>query len=49
VTPAVTTIARLGGDPNGFHPTGAMVLAQDGNYYGTTEAGGSRIPAPFSK
>ena len=39
-TPSLTTFARLGGDPNGFYPHGAPIPGPDGNFYGTTEAGG---------
>ncbi len=39
-TATVTTLARLGGDPNGYHPMGPVVAGGDENFYGTTEAGG---------
>ena len=36
----VTTLARLGGDPNGYHPRAGLIAGGDGDFYGTTEAGG---------
>ena len=37
---SVTTLARLGGDPDGYHPRAALVDGGDGFLYGTSEAGG---------
>ena len=39
-TPAVTTLAWLGGDPNGYHPRAPLIAGGDGFFYGTTNAGG---------
>lgn len=39
-TATYTALCRLGGDPNGYHPQAGLVLGADGNFYGTTEAGG---------
>ncbi len=39
-TATVTTLARLGGDLNGYHPMAPVLAGGDGNFYGTTEAGG---------
>ena len=36
----VTTLARLGGDPDGYHPRAPLVDGGDGFLYGTIEAGG---------
>lgn len=39
-TATVATLARLGGDPDGYHPMAPVIAASDGYFYGTTEAGG---------
>ena len=39
-TATVTTVARLGGDPDGFHPQAPPIDGGDGFFYGTTDAGG---------
>ncbi len=36
----VTTLARLGGNPDGYHPRAALIDGGDGFFYGTSEAGG---------
>jgi uncharacterized repeat protein (TIGR03803 family) len=36
----VTTLARLGGEPDGYHSKAALVAGPGGFLYGTTEAGG---------
>jgi uncharacterized repeat protein (TIGR03803 family) len=36
----VTTLARLGGEPDGYHAEAAPTAGPDGAVYGTTEAGG---------
>ena len=37
---SVTTLARLGGTPDGYDPQGSLIVGGDGSFYGTTEAGG---------
>lgn len=40
-TPALTSVFEFTGTADGSKPQGALVLAGDGNYYGTTSAGGA--------
>lgn len=46
-TDGTVIVPAIFGDTNGAHPSGGLVLGQDGNFYGTTTWGGQGITGSF--